>query len=58
MHTIKYFSFLLLCFLLSIVLSACGSKGDLYHDEEPEKVQQTTVEEPQKNNQKTKKKPQ
>jgi len=41
-----------------MTLSACGSKGDLYHAEEPEKVQKVTAGEPQKNNEKTKKKSQ
>ncbi len=45
MHPIKHFSFLLLCFLMSILISACGSRGDLYQVQEPETAQIATTEE-------------
>ncbi len=41
-----------------MTLSACGSKGDLYHAEEPKKVQKTTADKSQNNSEKTKKKSQ
>ncbi len=56
MHSIKHFSFLFTCFLMSVLLSACGSKGDLYQVVEPESEQSTTVKEPQKKNKDTNKK--
>lgn len=46
-----------MCFLISILLSACGSKGDLYQVEEPEAVQKTTLNESQQRDEETKKKP-
>jgi len=57
MHLIKQFSFLLMCFLMSILLCACGSKGELYQVDEPEAEQKTTQDEPQQRNEETKKKP-
>jgi len=56
MHSIKPFSFLFTCFLMSVLLSACGSKGDLYQVVEPESEQSTTVKEPQEKNKDTNKK--
>ena len=56
MHPIKHFSFLFLCFFMSILLSACGSKGDLYHAQEPETVQPATAGESQQKDEKPKKK--
>lgn len=41
---------------MSVLLSACGSKGDLYQVVEPESEQSTTVKEPQKKNKDTNKK--
>lgn len=46
-----------MCFLISILLCACGSKGNLYQVVEPEAVQKTTLDEPQLRNEETKKKP-
>ena len=44
MHSIKQFSFLFSGFLISMLLSACGSKGDLYQVVEPElKPEQNVV---------------
>lgn len=57
MHPIKPFSFLFMCFLMSVLLSACGSNGDLYQVAEPEIVQETTENESQQLNEETKKKP-
>lgn len=57
MHSIKRFSFLFSCFLLSILISACGSKGDLYQVVEPEAEQNSTVKEPQQTSKDTQKKP-
>lgn len=56
MHSTKHFSFLFLCFLMSILLSACGSKGDLYQDEELKTAQETVSKEPQPNNENSEKK--
>ncbi len=56
MHTIKYFCFLFLCFLMSILTSACGSKGDLYQAEAQEITQNSTVDKPQQSTDKIKKK--
>jgi len=41
---------------MSILLSACGSKGDLYHAQEPETVQPATAGESQQKDEKPKKK--
>ena len=50
MHSIKHFSILFTCFLVSLFLTACGSKGDLYQVAEPALEQSITVKElPQKN---------
>ena len=35
MNIIKHVSVTLIIFSLAIMLSACGSKGDLYHPPEP-----------------------
>jgi len=56
MHPTKHFSFLFLCFLMSILISACGSKGDLYQDVEPETALEATIKEVQSNNEDSKKK--
>jgi len=56
MHPIKHFSLLFLCLLMSILISACGSRGDLYQVQEPEKVQKATAEESQQASEKPKKK--
>lgn len=58
MHSIKHLSFLFSCLLLSVTLSACGSKGDLYQVTEPESDQQGTIKESQEKNTDTIKKPQ
>jgi len=50
MHSIKHFSFLFTCLLMSALLSACGSKGDLYQVVGPESKQSNTVKEPQQKN--------
>jgi hypothetical protein len=39
-----------------MLLAACGSRGDLYQDVEPEKVQKTATEEAQVNIEESKKK--
>jgi len=57
MHSIKYFSFLFTCFSMSVLLSACGSKGDLYQVTEPESEQNIPVKEPQQKKSDTIKKP-
>jgi predicted small lipoprotein YifL len=44
MHSIKHFSFLFLSFLLSIQLSACGSKGNLYQAEALETKNKSVTE--------------
>jgi len=41
---------------MSILISACGSRGDLYQVQEPEKVQKATAEESQQASEKPKKK--
>lgn len=46
-----------MCFLMSILLCACGSKGNLYQVSEPEAVQKITIDESQQRNEETKKKP-
>lgn len=56
MHSIKHFSFLFSCFLMSLFLSACGLKGDLYQAVEPES-EQIILLEPQQQNTDTIKKP-
>lgn len=56
MHSIKHFYFLFTCFLMSILLSACGSKGDLYQAVDPELKQSVTEIEPKQKNIDTKKK--
>ncbi len=56
MHSIKYFSFLFTCFLMSTFLFACGSKGDLYQVIEPESEQPIMVKEPQQKDTDTTKK--
>jgi len=56
MHLIKHFSFLFRCFFLSVFLSACGSKGDLYQVVEPESEQSIIEKEPQQKNNDTQKK--
>jgi hypothetical protein len=43
MHSIKHFSFLFSVFLISTLLSACGSKGDLYQVVEPEPEQKEVI---------------
>ncbi len=50
MHLIKHFSFWFSCFFLSVFLSACGSKGDLYQIVEPKSEQSIIEKEPQKTN--------
>ena len=57
MHSIKHFSFLFTCFLVSLFLTACGSKGDLYQVTEPELEQSIMVKESQQKNTDTIKKP-
>jgi predicted small lipoprotein YifL len=57
MHSIKHFSFLFTCFLVSLFLTACGSKGDLYQVAEPELEQSIMVKESQQKNTDTIKKP-
>jgi hypothetical protein len=56
MYSIKHFSFLFSCFLMSVFLSACGSKGDLYQVVEAESEQSITVKESQQKNTDTQKK--
>ncbi|WP_420839687.1 lipoprotein [Colwellia maritima] len=56
MRLIKYFSFLISCFSMSILLTACGSKGDLYQVNEPNSVDKTVVEDSQLSTQELKKK--
>jgi len=56
MHSIKHFSFLFLCFSMSILLSACGSKGALYQEQELEIEQKTTTEKSQESTEEPKKK--
>jgi predicted small lipoprotein YifL len=58
MHPYKHFSFLLLCFLLSTLLCACGSRGDLYQAEDAQKAQKTAAKESQPIIKEQKKKPQ
>jgi len=41
---------------MSILISACGSKGDLYQDVEPETALEATIKEVQSNNEDSKKK--
>ena len=43
MHSIKHFSFLFSVFLISTLLFACGSKGDLYQVVEPEPEQKEVI---------------
>lgn len=43
MRLTKYFSFLILGFLMSILLTACGSRGDLYQVEEPISANKTPI---------------
>ena len=50
MHLIKYFSLLFSCFLMSVTLSGCGSKGDLYQAVEVKSEQATLVKESQSKN--------
>jgi predicted small lipoprotein YifL len=57
MHSIKHFSFIFTCFLMSVLLSGCGSKGDLYQVAEPESEQSIAVKESQQENTDTIKKP-
>ncbi|WP_159816852.1 lipoprotein [Colwellia sp. 20A7] len=57
MHLIKHFSFFFLCFLISITLSACGSKGALYQVEETDVEIKSVVEEPTQVTEKLKKQP-
>jgi len=56
MQSIKPFSFLLSGFLLSMLLSACGSKGDLYQVVEPEPEQSVVTTAPQQKSKDTQKK--
>tara|TARA_R110002050_G_scaffold135999_14_gene259115 strand:+ start:1954 stop:2151 length:198 start_codon:yes stop_codon:yes gene_type:complete len=51
MQLIKHFSFLILYFSASILLSGCGSKGDLYQAETPNSVDEVLTKEAAKNNQ-------
>jgi len=48
MHLYKRIFFFFLCFLMSVFLSACGSKGDLYQTEESETVKKSTEKVSQK----------
>jgi hypothetical protein len=57
MHSFKHFSLLLTGFLMSVLLSACGSKGDLYQIVEPEPEQSIMIKESQKKNNDTKQLP-
>ena len=57
MHSIKHSSFLFTCFLVSLFITACGSKGDLYQVTEPELEQSIMVKESQQKNTDTIKKP-
>jgi len=50
MHLIKYFSLLFTCFLMSVTLSGCGSKGDLYQAVEVKPEQGTFAKESQPKN--------
>jgi len=50
MHLIKHFSLLFTCFLMSLPLTGCGSKGDLYQAVEPKAEQNTLVKESQPTN--------
>ena len=45
-------------FLMSMFMSACGSKGDLYQIEESEETQQVIAEDSQQSSDKKEKKPQ
>lgn len=56
MHPIKHFSFLFMSFLISMLISACGSRGDLYEVAKPEVVQKTVVKPAQLSNEDNKKK--
>jgi len=56
MHPIKHFYFLLICILMSMLLFACGSKGDLYQVAEPEAAKKITVDESQHSDEETQKK--
>jgi hypothetical protein len=58
MHLIKHFSFLFSVFLISTLLSACGSKGDLYQVVEPTSTpeQSDVIIAPQPKNKDTQKK--
>jgi len=56
MHSIKQFSFLFLCFLMSVLLSACGSRGDLYQAQESETAQIATADESEQTTEEPKKK--
>ena len=57
MQPIKFFSFLFMCFSMSMILSACGSKGDLYQVAEPETEQKTTTKNSQQRIEESKTKP-
>jgi hypothetical protein len=57
MHSFKHFPLLLTGFLMSVLLSACGSKGDLYQIVEPEPEQSIMIKESQKKNNDTKQLP-
>lgn len=50
MYSIKHFSSLITCFLLSVFLSACGAKGDLYQIPEPTPEQKIKIKEALKKN--------
>ena len=56
MHLIKTFSFLFMAFLLSMSISACGSRGDLYQVSESQSPQQVEVKTPQSNSENSQKK--
>ncbi|MCW8833088.1 MAG: lipoprotein [Colwellia sp.] len=56
MNIIKHVSVTLIIFSLAIMLSACGSKGDLYHPPEPGADQNGQEEAQKETNEETKKK--
>lgn len=57
MQKINHFSLSFMFFLTVILLSACGSRGDLYQVDDSEIDQNRAVENPQQNREDTKKKP-
>jgi len=50
MYSIKHFSYLFTCLLISVFLCACGSRGDLYQVVESESEQNIKVKELQQEN--------